>query len=127
MKSKSWGYHFIANIAGCDVKSMQSRPHIKSFLKELLEKTGMNALGAPIFKYIEPTQESINKAIDGFSVVQIITTSSVTMHFVDSKNMIFFDFFSCKKFDRKLVKGLLRKHFGYSEIDEHYLERKLVY
>jgi S-adenosylmethionine/arginine decarboxylase-like enzyme len=86
----------------------------------------MKALGPPIFKYVEPTTETINKAIDGFSVVQVIVTSSITMHFVDSTKMIFFDFFSCKKFDKKKVTKLLLKYFSYKVIEEHYLTRDTI-
>ena len=122
----TWGYHYIANIGGCEVSSMQSKKHIRNFLKELLDTTDMKALGPPIFKYVEPTAETINKAIDGFSVVQVIVTSSVTMHFVDSTKMIFFDFFSCKKFDKKKVMKLLLKYFSYKVIEEHYLARDTI-
>jgi S-adenosylmethionine/arginine decarboxylase-like enzyme len=122
----TWGYHYIANIGGCEVSSMQSKKHIRNFLKELLNTTDMKALGPPIFKYVAPTKETINKAIDGFSVVQVIVTSSVTMHFVDSTKMIFFDFFSCKKFDKKKVTKLLLKYFSYKVIEEHYLTRDTI-
>jgi hypothetical protein len=33
----TWGYHYIANIGGCEVSSMQSKKHIRNFLKELLD------------------------------------------------------------------------------------------
>ena len=122
-KSVNWGYHYIANIGRCDVETMRSKEHIKEFLRDLLNKTDMHAMGEPVFKYIRKTKETVEKAIDGYSVVQIIVTSSVTMHFVESTKMIFFDFFSCKPFNRKVVKQLLRTYFKYSRIEDAYMTR----
>ena len=124
IKSKrSWGYHYIANIGGCDVDCMRSKEHIKEFLSTLLDATDMKAVGAPIFKYIAPSKETIDKEIDGYSVVQIIMTSSITMHLVESTQMIFFDFFSCKKFSKAKVRQLLRSYFKNTRIEESYLTR----
>ena len=121
-----WGFHLIADVGGCCVESMKSQEHIQLFLVELLEKTKMNALGDPIFKYIPPTPEAIEKEIDGFSVVQIITTSSVVMHFVDSRSAIFIDFFSCKLFDIEEVKEIIKKYFNYTSIKTKYMERDIM-
>lgn len=126
MTSKKWGYHYIANLGGCELSSMQSKKNIKLFLTDILETTDMTAFGPPIFKYVKPTPETLKKEIDGYSVVQVIITSSITLHFVDSKQLLFFDFFSCKQFNKTKVKELLKKYFGFSMIEEHFLTRNAL-
>jgi S-adenosylmethionine/arginine decarboxylase-like enzyme len=121
-----WGFHLILDVGGCDVDAMKSESTIRAFLDELLERTKMNPLGEPIFKFIPPTPETLEKRIDGFSVVQVITTSSVVMHFVDSERAIFVDFFSCKKFDQEEVAEIVEKYFKYTSSKRFYIERDIL-
>ena len=80
----------------------------------------MQPIGEP---HIEYTAENlIDKA--GFTVIQIIVTSSIVAHFVDSLGHIYLDVFSCKQFDLEIVKQSVKSAFGCSTYKEHFIARQ---
>lgn len=60
----------------------------------------------------------------GFSLVQLIETSSITGHFVDKNGDAYLDIFSCKPFDIELVKRVVMIYFHPQKIKTHYLTRQ---
>lgn len=124
--NKEWGFHFIVDAGNCDVDTIKNKSHIKEFIKKLLIKTKMNPIGPPIFKYVKPTPQTIKNEIDGYSVVQIIVTSSVTIHFVNSTKMMFLDFFSCKKFKQEDVLELIKEYFNPGIFKTTYINRNTL-
>lgn len=129
MTTKCWGYyndggyHLILNLSGCDVEKMKDKEHIQNCVNEILEKTNMHAIGPTIFEYAELNDEHI--AVAGYTVVQIITTSCLVMHMAEHSNAIYFDFISCKKYDKEDVKDIVFKYFYCSSMSEVFLTRKV--
>lgn len=121
-----WGFHLIIDVGGCNVAKMNSKENIKQCITELVEKTNMKALGEPIFKYFEPTDEIIENKIDGYTVVQIISTSSIVMHFVNSENTIFIDFFSCKNFNEYEIENIILKYFDAKVSKKRFIHRDII-
>src|SRR5690349_17839595 len=96
-----WGYHLILDCRGCDIKSaVFERNNIERFIKKLVEAIDMKAFGEPLIEHF--ATHDPNKG--GYSLVQLIETSSLTGHFVDLNGDAYFDIFSCKPFSSETVK-----------------------
>jgi S-adenosylmethionine/arginine decarboxylase-like enzyme len=111
-----WGYHLILDCRGCN-DNIDDEVEIEDFVKDLVKRIDMVAHGDPIIKYFGAG----NKA--GYSLVQLITTSSITAHFVTESKHIYLDVFSCKPFDINEVQNCVREYFGAQNIKPTFLKR----
>lgn len=59
----------------------------------------------------------------GYSLVQLIETSSITGHFSEAKKSAYINIFSCKPYDRKKAREFTAKFFGAKKITNHLLIR----
>jgi S-adenosylmethionine/arginine decarboxylase-like enzyme len=122
MTCNSWGWHTIIDGAECELELMKDKDNIQNCVNEILEKTKMHPMGPTVFEYAESTEDHIEVA--GYTAVQIITTSCLVMHLAEHSRSIYFDFFSCKPYDKEVVKELVTKYFKCKSIREIYLSRK---
>ena len=115
-----WGYHLILDCHACDVPSIQSRDNVYNFIKNLVRDIDMEPIGEPYIEYT--AAEFPDKA--GFTAVQIIVTSSIVAHFIDSTGDLYLDVFSCKEFDNDIVIGSVKAAFMPERIRTNYLTRQ---
>jgi len=47
----------------------------------------------------------------GYTLVQLIETSSIVAHFCEETNDAYIDIFSCKPFDQKVAEAVIQKYF----------------
>lgn len=113
----SWGYHLTCDcMAGTNI---QDKEHIRAFIKELVPAIDMIAFGEPWVERF--ATHDPGKA--GLSFCQMIETSNICGHFVDSNGDFYIDVFSCKPFDYKIVEELIRQYFIPQHIESRYFER----
>lgn len=114
----SWGYTLLTDSKNCDYDAIISYENIYNFSKELVEKIEMIAFGEPqIVNFGSgPAQ--------GFTLVQLIETSSITGHWANDSKEAYIDVFSCKKFDQEIVLEIINKYFKPSAIKKTYIERQ---
>lgn len=115
-----WGYHQIIDCGGCDPALMADYNNVDTWIRNLVKDIDMQPIGEPRIEYT--AAEFPDKA--GFTVVQVIVTSSIVAHFVDGLGQIYLDVFSCKKFDQEVVADSMRKHFGAAKLRTYYLTRQ---
>ncbi len=77
-----------------------------SFMRDLLCAADMKALGPLVFSGAEDLD------FPGQSFVQMITTSHCSLHFFSDKNEIYFDLYSCRRFDPEKIIGVINSYFG---------------
>jgi S-adenosylmethionine decarboxylase len=119
-KKGYWGYHLILDCSGCDVHLVSDRDNIKSFVETLVEAIDMKAYGEPILEHFathDPTK-------GGYSLVQLIETSSITGHFVDQNGDAYINIFSCKPFSFETVQEVVNTFFNPDSIKMHFLTRQ---
>lgn len=119
-KKGYWGYHLILDCQGCDISSVSERDNIISFVKTLVEAIDMKAYGEPILEHFATHDPSKG----GYSLVQLIETSSITGHFVDLNGDAYIDIFSCKPFSSETVKEVVDAFFRPMSIKMHFLTRQ---
>ena len=111
-----WGYHLLLDCSGC--KNIDSRDHIYNFVKELVNRIDMEAHGEPIIEYLLPGDPK-----QGYSLMQLITTSNITGHFMELDGTAYFDIFSCKEFDIETAKAVVKDYFDPKKIRVNFLTR----
>jgi len=114
----TWGVHAIANLLKCPKHIITSKPAIYNFTVDLVKKIDMKAYGSPqIIHFGEG-----NKA--GYTLVQLIETSNITGHFCDESGDAYIDIFSCKHFDKDIVRQVILEHFQPQMIDIKKIDRQ---
>lgn len=115
----AWGKSMWLDAKGCDHFSICSSGIIKNFMKELVKRIDMVAHGEPIIEHFGVDEKL------GYSIVQLIETSSITCHFSEDTDCLYLDVFSCKDFDDEVVCQVVREFFITNEIVSNYTWRGL--
>jgi S-adenosylmethionine/arginine decarboxylase-like enzyme len=105
-KSKAWGMLASIDLSGCDHGLIQSPKAIRAFMTELVKVIKMKAYGPMYLKKFGPG------SLEGYSVVQFIETSAITIHFDDKMgDRAFIDIFSCCFFNPPAAEAYAKKYF----------------
>lgn len=120
MQNEFWGYHLILDCHACDVPSIQSYDNVHKWITDLVKAIDMEPIGEPRIEYT--AAQFPDKA--GFTAIQVIVTSSIVAHFVDSTGDVYIDVFSCKPFDNAVVIKSIQDSFSPKKIRPNYLTRQ---
>ncbi len=101
---KPWGKSVSINLFDCDISLFYPDP-IKKFINEVIKVVDMKAHG-PCYVDCFGIGE-----LKGYSAMQFIETSSITVHTDEPGKRCFIDIFSCKDFDSKLAAEISNKYF----------------
>ena len=107
------------NLYGCNPAIISSRKKIKEYVDTLCKLIKMKQFGKtwiPYFGHKRPHTK-------GYSLVQLIETSSITGHFSEAKKSAYINIFSCKSYDRKKAREFTVKFFGAKRIKNTFLTR----
>lgn len=88
-----WGMVASVDVYDCNPKYISDPGKIRDFILALCEAIKMKRFGAAMIERFADGE------LEGFSALQFIETSSITMHFDEQKNRAFIDIFSCKFFE----------------------------
>ena len=104
-----WGLSTAIDLYGCPKESLtdpNASRLLEGFFPALCKKINMQQHGPPVIdKFGE-------EALHGWSGMQFIETSSVTVHLDDKRGEAYVDIFSCKEFDDKKAVEFCRKYWG---------------
>ena len=117
----AFGWELNVDLYGCNPTKVRSREDILAFVIQLCDKV------LEMKRFGEPWAErfGLDRAeTAGYSVVQLIETSSVVGHFSELNNAVYLDIFSCKAFDREVVRHFCRHYFDAQNVVERFVERK---
>ena len=114
-----WGYHLILDVKGCNPGKAKDPDYIAGFVKDLVRLIDMVPYGEPRLVHFA---DNTDKA--GWTVIQLIETSSIMGHFLDDNGDLYLDVFSCKDFDEEIVKKTVDFYFKPENIKTTFLRRK---
>jgi S-adenosylmethionine/arginine decarboxylase-like enzyme len=125
----AWGLHTAIDLYDCDLTVMTDADALRRFAVELVDLLDMEAYGPPIVEFFgcgtwmpgQPEDEKPDTA--GYTLVQLIQTSSITGHFADGIRRIFLDVFSCKPYDPGTVVAFARTFFAAGATEHTVLNR----
>ena len=104
--------------SGCDIQSVASRDNIYRFVKDLVTRIDMTAHSEPVIEHLLPGDPK-----QGYSLMQLITTSNICAHFMELDGTAYFDIFSCKTFDIEVAKQVVQEYFRPRKMRVNYITR----
>lgn len=127
-KKQAFGYSLHLNLYNClgsiecfrkpGKDSDNGRMILKIFVDYVLNLIDMKPVYEPLVKYYGDFKEN-----RGYSYVQLINTSNITIHTVSGSKDLYLDIFSCKQFDIDKVRSYSKFYFLPGEMHYDFLER----
>lgn len=111
-----FGYHLMLDCSGCS--GIDSKENIELFVKDLVRRIDMTAHGEPVIEYLLPGDTK-----QGYSLMQLITTSNICAHFMELDGTAYFDIFSCKNFDITVAQEVVQQYFLPKKIRVNFITR----
>ena len=101
-----WGTLAAIDLHGCAFGPLADPETIRAFVPALIEAIGMRAHGPLALERFG------NGELEGWSAMQFIETSTITVHADEVGGRLFVDVFSCRPFDPELAASVAVEHFG---------------
>ncbi len=101
-----WGMLAAIDLHGCDRGLLEDPDTIRRFVPTVIEAIGMRAHG-PL--HLERFGDG---ELEGWSAMQFIETSSLTIHADEVSGRCYVDVFSCMPFDPDRAAAIAVMHFG---------------
>lgn len=117
--ARPWGRHLVVDLYGCDMGHIRDGDFIREFVAVLVKAIDMEAYGPLLLERFALD----NPDAAGYSGVQLITTSSITLHLAEGDNTGYLDVFSCKEFNGESAAQFIADYFGAVEFDFEVLHR----
>jgi S-adenosylmethionine decarboxylase len=103
---RPWGMLAAIDLHGCDRESLADPEHIRGFVMTLVDAIEMRAHGPVLVERFGDGE------LEGWSAMQFIETSSITLHADEFGGRCFVDVFSCRPFDAERATAVAVAHFG---------------
>jgi S-adenosylmethionine/arginine decarboxylase-like enzyme len=107
MKNKIYGYELVLNLYECNKAILSSKKKLQEYVDTLCRLIKMKKYGNTLLPYFGD-KKAYTK---GYSLVQLIETSSITGHFSEHWQRAYINIFSCKKYDHKLARSFSKDFF----------------
>jgi S-adenosylmethionine/arginine decarboxylase-like enzyme len=101
-----WGMLAALDLHGCDSGRLADPDAIRGFFPALVAAIGMRAHGPLALERFGDGE------LEGWSAMQFIETSSITVHADEVWGRCFVDVFSCRRFDPEVAATVAVGHFG---------------
>ncbi len=121
MKEKTYGYELVLDLYRCDPKKIRSKKALQKYVDTLCKLIKMKQYGKTLIPHFGHDKPFTS----GYSLVQLIETSSITGHFSELWNSAHINIFSCKTYDPKKAVDFTKKFFGAKSMAKRYLLRKV--
>ncbi len=103
---KPWGISTQVDLFKCDPKLIRSKEHISKFVVDLCDFLEVERFGDP-----QVVHFGEDPRVSGYSMTQLIETSLVSAHFVEEKNDVYIDIFSCKFYPPQAASDFCEHYF----------------
>ena len=120
LESEAWGLSSCVDISECDPSLIRDREAIESFTRRLCELLGVRRFGEAVV-----VRFGDDPAVCGYSMVQLIETSLISAHFIESSDSVFLDLFSCRWYDVGVVIEFAKTFFKGRVVDTRQILRRL--
>lgn len=100
-----WGLSMHLDLQGCNKNRLTSKKVLQDFFKEVCNLINMTPFGEPIIERFG------HEKLEGWTGVQLIETSNITVHCDEVSDRVFIDLFSCKPFDSNIALNFSKTFF----------------
>ena len=110
-KNETWGQIVIINLYDCPKENLTDKMKLKKFAKLICNEINMKPHWNPMVDRFWTWD------LEGYSMLQFIETSSITVHLDEFWNRAFIDIFSCREFDWLKATNFSKKYFGFFNLN----------
>ncbi len=118
-----FGTHLILDANKCDEIKIKDLENINNFINDLCIIGNMQKKGNLIVEEFEDNEFNRENDLVGYSIVQIISLSNITLHINFISRTIYFDFFTCGALKTDLIGALFTNYFNPRTIKKIILQR----
>jgi len=118
-KKNTYGFELVMDLYDCDLEVLRSRKKLQEYVDKLCKLIKMKKFGKTLIPYFGD-KAAFTK---GYSLVQLIETSSITGHFSELWRTAYINVFSCKDYDDVLAKKFTQEFFKAKKIKARLLTR----
>jgi S-adenosylmethionine decarboxylase len=104
---RQFGQHLFIDLSGCSSLISEGEA-IAAYAIAIVQLLNMKAYGPPVIEHFGHD----DPATSGYTLVQLIETSSITGHFVDAAGTAHLDLFSCRAFNAEEALQFTEQYFG---------------
>lgn len=122
----TFGKHFIIDANLCCEENIKNLEKIKNFIDDLCHIGKMDKKGELIVEVFPENKFNIDNDLVGYSIVQIISLSNITLHINFISRTIYFDFFTCGALKTDLIINLFNNYFNPKTIKKIILQRDAI-
>lgn len=109
-----YGQELTINLYDCNLEKISSKKHLQNFVITLCDTViHMKRFG----KTLIPNFGHNDPITSGFSLVQLIETSSITGHFSDFQKSCYLNIFSCAYYDPEKTAKFCQEFFEAKKMD----------
>lgn len=113
-----FGMELAINLAGCNPDIINSPDRLVDYVTSLAAHIGMTTYGPAQVEYFGEGD------LAGWTVIQLITTSNINLHAVDTNNTCYINVFSCRPFDAETAATFTADYFDAGAYTTDLLERR---
>jgi len=113
-----WG-ELILDLYDCDPKIIRSKKKILEYTNKICNLIKMKKYGKPFIERFGFGKDFTA----GYSLVQLMETSSITAHFSELCNSAYINIFSCKLFNYKIAAEFTKKFFKSKKLKKRIIIR----
>lgn len=121
---KPFGYSLLIDLYGCKKSICDDMNDTYEFLQKLVEFLKMHKQSEPAVVRTDHVKYPTKR---GLSAWVPLVESGIQVHTLTVKNFITLDIYSCREFDRRLVGGWVKRWFGASDAETHFILRGTKY
>lgn len=114
-----FGMELILNVYDCSLEVISSAKKLKEYAQTLCKVIDMIPYGKPLVPYFGEKELHTK----GYSLVQLIETSSITGHFSEYYKTAYINIFSCKDFDPKKAAEFTKEFFQAKKVTKKFVIR----
>jgi len=122
-----FGSLLIYDLKDCkNSNNMRDIDVLQYFIDNIIIIMKMKKVGKTTFEYFEPNEFNIHNDLVGFSITQIISMSSITIHICENSKSVYIDIFTCCNINEDIlekIKSFITYIFCPNNINHKLIER----
>lgn len=101
-----FGSVLIFDLKDCLTHYLNDKLILQHLIDNIISIMNMKAVGNTVFEYFEANEFNISNDLVGYSITQIISMSSITIHICEISKNVYIDIFTCCKLNEDIINKL---------------------
>lgn len=121
-----FGKLLIYDLKDCNSCYLSNKEILTYFINTIINIMNMKSVGLPQFEYFESNEFNIKNDLVGYSVTQIISMSSITIHICELSKNVYIDIFTCCKINPEIINNInyeIKKIFNPTKVNHQIIDR----